>query len=453
MKADEPARLRVPPHSAEAEQAVLGALMLDNSAWDRCGDMLREGDFYVFAHRQAYKAIASLITANKAADVLTVAAASECELGELNSYTMSVPSAASIRTYAAIVKQRAVLRTIALIGDNLSAEAFQVDVPPEKIVDRALTALMGLEHGDRKGEPRSISELVVEFVDSVSAAHEGKTNAIATGLADLDAMLNGGLRPGELVVIGARPSMGKTATVLTLLRHISEQRPALGLTLEDSLMALTGRMVASSGRINLADIRNPAKAPDSMWEGLTEGTEAVGRLLLDLDDEAGLTLMDVRRKIQQTRRKYGGKPLGLVVIDYLQLMEGDGDNRNQSLGYIANGLKKAAKDFECPIVLLSQLNREADKRSGPPQMSDLRDSGDIEGAADIIALLYREFQRKPSPENKHHMEVHIVKHKNGATGTVNLHFDGPTQRLSNWSGPAPSKGAARAKTSSKGGME
>jgi replicative DNA helicase len=175
----------------------------------------------------------------------------------------------------------------------------------------------------------------------------------------------------------------------------------------------------------------------------------LGRAMIDLDDHAGLDQMDIRRKIQQSRRRRG-RPHGLIVVDYLQLVEGEGDNRNQALGKVANGLKRAAKDFGSPIVLLSQLSRKADEVNGPPHMSHLRDSGDIEGAADNILLLYREHQRNPTPENKHHMEIHAVKQKNGPTGVVNVHFDGATQRLGNWDGAAPNKQVKRARAATKG---
>lgn len=449
--------LRVPPHSDEAEQAVLGALLLDNTAWDRCADLLHASDFYHADHRAIYTTLGALINANKPADVITVFEAGGHDMPYLHSLTSSVPGSGNVRAYANIVRERSLRRQLVVIGDELASAGFigtEDKAPIERVVDRAVTGLMGLMQGEAKSEPRDISGIVVEFVDHVNDAYEGKTDAIETGLVDVDRMLNGGLRAGELMVIGARPSMGKTATVLTLLRNIGRQHAALGLTMEDSLIALVSRMVAAEGGINLADIRNPRKAPDAMWGQLSEGVDAVGRLAIDLDDQPGLALMDVRRKIQQSRRRRGGKPHGLVVIDYLQLMEGEGDNRNQSLGAIANGLKRAAKEFNCPIVLLSQLNREADKRPGPPQMSDLRDSGDIEGAADIIVLLYREFMRKPTAENKHHMEMHFVKHKNGATGSVDVHFDGVTQRIGNWSGPPPSKMSGRSsKSSAAKGMD
>lgn len=447
---DEVSRLRVPPHSIEAEQSLLGGLLLDNSAWDRVGDVLAERDFYRFEHRQIFGAAAALLTASKPADVITVheqlqrmGKADECGgMSYLASLTASVPSAANARAYALIVRERALRRQMVVIGDELCTKAFggDGDAPVDRIVDEAVTQLMTLTQTSANDEPQDIVQLLPAFVDRVQAAYDGKTDAIETGLADLDDILGGGLRPGELTVIGARPSMGKTATVLTLLRNIGRTHPALLMSLEDSWPALVARMVASAGSINLADLRRPDRAPDTMWAGLAEGVEQLGFLHIDIDDSAGLDTRALRRKIQQSRRRRG-RPHGLIVVDYLQLVECDeeGNNRNQALGRVANGLKRWAKEYGSPIVLLSQLSRKADEVNGPPHMSHLRDSGDIEGAADNIFLLYREAQRNPTAENKYHMELHIPKQKNGPTGMVNLHFDGATQRIGNWSGPPPTK--------------
>lgn len=444
--------VRVPPSSQDAEQSLLGSILEDNRAWEAVANLVRPEDFYWPEHAALMRTIGRLIAANKPADVITVCEAGGHELAYVNALVTSVASAANARGYAEIVRERAMRRRMIAIGDELACKAYAVEpnarVDVAAIADQVITALLGLSEGAQRSEPQDLAALLPSFIDYVSDRMEGVDDALETGLADLDRLLCGGLRPGELMVIGARPSMGKTAFVLTLLRLIGARWPVLMMTMEDSLRALISRLVAAAGRINLADVRNPKRAPESMWSGLSEGVDALGRLMIDLDDQPSLTLLDVRRKIQQSKRRR--KKLGLVVVDYLQLMDGDGDNRNQSLGAVANGLKRAAKEFDVPVVLLSQLNREADKRPGPPQMSDLRDSGDIEGAADIIGLLYREWQRKPSEENKYHAELHVVKHKNGATDVLNLHFDGALQRFGNWEGPAPSKTARKVERSSKG---
>lgn len=425
--------LRMPPHSVEAEQSVIGGLLLDNGAFDRVADVLKPEDFYRSEHRAIYATMVSLMMATKTADIITVFEAGGHDLKYLNEMAASVPSAAGVRAYAEIVRERALRRRLVALADELATSAFHTEAEAasvQQLVDKTVSELLALNHAQAHSEPKDITTLVPAFLDYVNDKFEGGNDAIETGLADLDRQFDGGLRPGELMVLGARPSMGKSAFVLTLCRNIGADHPVLMMTMEDSLRTLVSRMVAAAGRVNLADLRNPKRAPESMWNGLTEGVEIMAKLMIDLDDQGSLTLMDMRRKIQQSKRRR--KRLGLVVVDYLQLAQGDGDNRNQSLGAIANGLKSAAKEFDVPIVLLSQLNREADKRPGPPQMCDLRDSGDIEGAADIIGLLHREFMRKPTAENKHHAELHIVKQKNGSTGVVHLHFDGSVQRFSNW---------------------
>ncbi len=436
----------MPPHSVEAEQSVLGGLLLDNSAWDRVGGVLADRDFYRYEHRLIYAGIGALINAGKPADVITVAEqlqrkdkAEECGgLVYLNALAQSVPSASNIGAYARIVHERALLRALATIASDLADQAMQGQTAVEAIIDAAIMRLLAMQERERSSEPKALEELVPAFVDALNDRAEGKNDGIATGLRALDRLASGGGRSGELWVIGARPSMGKTAMVLHLGRHVGERFGVLMMTQEDSNQSLLARHVAAAGRVNLSNIRNPQGAPDAMWSGVSEAIDRLSKLRLYFDDQAGLTLMDVRRKIQQVKRR--DPDLRLVIVDYLQLMEGQGDNRNQMLGQISNGLKKAAKEFGTWIVLLSQLNREADKRSGVPQMADLRDSGDIEGAADVIGLLYREWRRKPTEENKHWAQLHIAKHKNGPTDTLNLWFDGETQCFGDWDGPAPRAG-------------
>lgn len=444
---------RVPPHSDEAEQGVLGALLMDNRAWEQVATVLAAERFYRPDHRAIYSTIGKLIAASKPADVITVFEAGGHDLAYLNELASSVPSVSRAGGYAQIVVERWREREAAAIGSRLTDAmlgGLPVGATVGEAIDGIITKLMALSTDLADHEPVHVSELALRFVDHVSALQDGSDDAVRTGLRDLDKLTAGGPRPGELWVIGARPSMGKTALTGTFARNMARAIGALFLSQEDGFNALIARHVAALGRVNLADLRNPREAPDAMWTGLSDGVHELGGLNLFLDDQAGLTMADVRRKIQQVARK---TKLGVVVIDYLQLMEGDGDNRNIQLGKISNGLKKAAKDFQVPVILLSQLNREADKRPGPPQMSDLRDSGDIEGAADLIGLLHREYRRNPSSANKHHAELHVVKHKNGATDTVNLWFDGAFQRFSDWDGPPPERMRGRASSASHGGLE
>lgn len=425
-----------PPHNSEAEQGVLAALLIDNDAFDRVGDLLLERHFYHRDHGAIYATISKLINGGKAADVLTVFDAGGHDLAYLSELVRSVGSSANARRYAEIVVERARERELLRIGGAL-AEAAVSDATGSvaERVDRAVTELLHVADQAQVQEPAGIDTLLGPWADHLSEVANGSVKpGMPTGLVDLDRLTSGGIWRGELWVIGARPSMGKSAMSLTMARNMARDFSVLFLSQEDSLRTLVSRLVASAGRVNLANLRNPYGAPETMWEGVSDGVEALQHLNLRIDDQASLRLLDVRRKIQQVKRKHG---LDVVVIDYLQLMVGDAETRNRELGDIANGLKAAAKDFNIGVVLLSQLSRKADERSGPPQMGDLRESGDIEGAADLIGMLYREHMRRPSPENKHYAELHVCKQKNGPTDTISLHFDGAFQRFAAWDGPKP----------------
>jgi replicative DNA helicase len=362
------------------------------------------------------------------------------DLAYLNQLADAAPGvgAKRLRSYADIMLKRWSARELLRLGALLSDEAMSGEGEnTETLADKCMERLMAMADGRKvSAGPVHASELAMRFVAHIEALYSGASDAIATHLVDLDKLTSGGGRPGELWVLGARPSMGKTALSGTLARNVaaSKGRGAAFFSLEDSTNALTGRHFAAMGRINLADLRAPKNAPADMWDKLAEAADHMSRLNLWIDDEVCSTVKEVRRRIVALKRK---GPLSMVVIDYLQLMDDEGDNRNIMLGKIANGLKRLAKELGIWVVLLSQLNREADKRTGPPIMADLRDSGDIEGAADVIGLLHREHRRNPKAD-KTHCELHIVKHKNGPTDTVHLYFDGSHQRMSNWTGPIPS---------------
>jgi len=446
--AEEGALLRVPPHSEEAEQSLLGALLIDNGALDRLPP-LTEADFYTWEGRSIFAAMAELIAAGRPADVITVNDQLRKRLGDqadaigldyLNALATSVPSSSNAPAYAHIVADVATRRrVIALLGEIQSqAYAAQARDGAEALIDKAVTELMALQEGRRRDEPADLGALAATFIDELQARADGHTDAFSTGLRDLDRLTSEGGRRGELWVIGARPSMGKTAFSLSLSRAVGVGHQVLMLTQEDSLGMLTARHVAAAGRVNLAHIRNPRTAPNSMWQGVTDGVTELVPLRIAMDDQAGLSLADVRRKVQQVKRRHGD--CALVVVDYLQLMDcsGEGENRNQALGAISNGLKKMAKDLNCWVVLLSQLSRKADERKAAPEMADLRDSGDIEGAADLIGMLFRRWKWTQKDADKHLAELHVCKQKNGPTDTVRMYFDGATQRFGNWSDEAPS---------------
>lgn len=432
--------LRVPPHAIEAEQAVIGSVLGDNAQFERVAALLPAAAFYRHEHRAIWQTITQLITAGREADVITVHEAGGHVLADVNALAACVATPKNAPTYAAVVRERWVARRVITLCDEVCAEAYRAQLPNERLLDHAITALLALQQGTQQTEPALIGELLPGVIDHVNALADGKTDAVSTGLTALDDITNGGGRAGELWVLGARPSMGKTAMQLALSRQASAEHAVLVCSMEDSANAMVLRHIAAAGRVNLSHLRRPKADSRTTWTGLAEGVDALSKLRMYIDDQGGLSLMDVRRKIQQVKSRDAG--LRLVVVDYLQLMDAQGETKSDALGRIANGLKKAAKEFGVWIVMLSQLNREADKRGGVPQISDLRDSGDIEGAGDVILLLHREFRRKPEPWLKHWAQVHVAKQKNGPTDILNLHFDGETQRFADWDGPAPKPGGA-----------
>ena len=288
-------------------------------------------------------------------------------------------------------------------------------------------ALIALQNGTSSDEPTRLAELLVPWLQALEDRSEGINDAISLGMRCVDDPLSGGPRRGELIVLGARPSTGKSALMINWLLSAAARGPVLACSLEDSDMMMLSRAVATCGRVNLADIRNPARAMAPMWEGVTKGLEVLKAMQIHVDDQPALTLREVRRKAQYVKSRSGD--LLAVIVDYLQLMEQPGDeSRAYELNRIVRGLKRMAKELGCAVILLSQLSREADKLEGPPRLDHLAESGGIEQAADIIGLLWRESRRKPTPHNKHSGQIEWAKNKNGPCDTVQLWFDGATQR-------------------------
>lgn len=442
----EPAAPALPPHSMQAEQAVLGALLMDNAVLADVAPLLRPADFYAGDHGGIYAAVLALAADAKPADVVTVFERTQGDFGYLNQLAVGVASARNARAHAELVRELAQRRRLLRMARELAEDAMRQAEgarPLAELLDGAMAGLLSLQAAAAGTDPVAMTDALAAFLDDLQARAEGRLAAISTGLGALDRLTAGGGRKGELWVFGGRPGMGKSALVLQLCRHVAREHAVLLLTQEDSLLSATGRMVAAAGGVNLADIRNPARAPDAMWGGVSDGAEDLRGLRLHMDDYTGLTISDVRRKAMQVHRQAGG--LDLIVVDYLQLMDdGGGANRNQALGALAYGLQRVAKELGVWVVLLSQLSRKADERSGPPQMGDLRDSGDIEGAAHLIALLHREHVRKPREETRHWAQLNVVKQKNGPADLLNLYFDGARQRFGDWDGPPPGRGAGGA---------
>ncbi|MBL0920372.1 MAG: replicative DNA helicase [Hydrogenophaga sp.] len=432
------AQLRVPPHSIEAESSVLGGLLLDNGAWDRVADLVNDSDFYRYEHRLTYSAIATLVNAGKPADVVTVfehlqnlgKAEEAGGLAYLNSLAQYVPSAANIRRYAEIVRERAVLRKLVAASDEIATAAFNPQGKAvAKILDEAEQKIFHIgEEGSRMKEGfQSMDRLVVDLLDRVQemADNPNDVTGVPTGFIDLDRM-TAGLQAGDLVVLAARPSMGKTAFAINIAEHVAlnEGLPVAVFSMEMGASQLAVRIVGSIGRINQGHLRT-GKLTDEEWPRLTEAIERLRNVSLHIDETPGLTPSELRANARRLARQCG--KLGLIVVDYLQLMSGsssDGENRATELGEISRGLKMLAKELQCPVIALSQLNRSVEQRTDKrPMMSDLRESGAIEQDADIIMFIYRdEYYTRDACKEPGVAEIIIGKQRNGPTGTVKLAF-------------------------------
>ena len=445
---DEVARLRIPPHSIEAEQSVLGGLLLDNSAFDRAGDLLSDSDFYRFEHRAIYSAIRGLIDSTRPADVITVyerlqglGKGEECGgVVYLNALAQSVPSAANLRRYAEIVRERAILRKLIAASDEIATTAFNPGGRPvDQVLDEAEGKIFQIGEEGTRGKQgfQSMDALVVQLLDRVGELAENgaeDVTGVRTGFYDLDRM-TAGLQPGDLIVLAARPSMGKTAFALNIGEHVAvnEGLPVVVFSMEMGAQQLALRMVGSLGRIDQSHLRTGRLADDE-WGRLTEAVERLGKVSLFIDETPGLTPSELRARARRQARQCG--KLGLIIVDYLQLMSGSSsneENRATVLGEISRGLKGLAKELGCPVIALSQLNRSVETRPDKrPMMSDLRESGAIEQDADVIMFIYRDdYYTKEASKEPGVAEIIIGKQRNGPTGTVKLTFLKPLTKFDN----------------------
>ena len=439
------AQLRIPPHSIEAESSVLGGLLLDNSAWDRVGDLLAEGDFYRYEHKLVYSAIGGLINTSRPADVITVyehlqslgKAEEMGGLGYLNALAQYVPSASNIRRYAEIVRERSILRKLVSASDEIATNAFNTQGRAvAQILDEAEQKIFNIgEEGSRMKQGfQAMPQLVVDLLDRVQemADNQNDITGVPTGFVDFDRMTSG-LQPGDLVVLAARPSMGKTALAINIAEHVAlhEQLPVAVFSMEMGASQLAVRIVGSIGRIDQGHLRT-GKLNDDVWPRLTEAIEKLRNVSLHIDETPGLTPSELRANARRLARQCG--KLGLIVVDYLQLMSGsggsNGDNRATEIGEISRGLKMLAKELQCPVIALSQLNRSVEQRTDKrPMMSDLRESGAIEQDADVIIFIYRDDYYNKDSKEPGVAEIIIGKQRNGPTGTVKLTFLKPLTKF------------------------
>lgn len=426
------------PQSVEAEQSVLGALLLDNDAIDRCGE-LRAEHFYRGDHRTIFKEIQAAITAGLAADVVTVferlqARESDIDLPYLNSLALNTPSSSNVQRYAEIVRDRAQKRGMLTLSADLHIMAMNSAEPSSALLDRAQAALEKLSEAVVKREPRRVADLMAEHIDVLGQRSEGKNRVIPTGIDDLDRVLSGGVRPGNVVVLGARPSVGKTALAMSIAANVAERYSVLVLSMEMSAQEVNDRLIAMLGQIPLDDVLKANPDNQTMWQGVTRAaTRISNELSIALDDQPALTMLEVRNKARTAKRKFG---LDLLVLDYLQLMQGRDENekRNYQLEEISRGVKALAKDLGIGVIELVQLNRGAEQRGGRYRLSDIRDCGGIEQDADVIGFLHRPIKDDPdlSEEWRHFAWLQIEKNRQGALADVPLSYIAEHTRFTGW---------------------
>jgi replicative DNA helicase len=437
--------------SREAEQFVIGALLIDNDAIDRIGDLKPE-HFYIHEHRTIFTTILRIVMQHKPADVLTVSDALKCagsdagDLVYLNSLQNNTPSSANIARYADIVRDRAIKRGLVALGREIEEMAESSSDDSHALVDRITSKVEVLAQARTKNEPLMARESLAVHIESIDERYHGNgPKAIPTGFDDIDEKLNGGMRRGEVIVVAARPKMGKSAFALNVANHVAVDYSSLVLSLEMPKSQLHDRNLASLGNIPLPHLLNPKKMADQDWSGLTRAVQKLNDMSLWMDDQGALTLMDVRAKAKQVKRRGG---LDLLVVDYLQLMEAEGDNRNAQIESITRGIKALAKELDMAVMLLSQLNRELERRPNKrPVPSDLRDSGSIEQDADVVIFLYRDEVYNPDSQDKGICEANIALNRQGASGVVPLVYIGEQTRFENmrraWSPPLPRMPATR----------
>ena len=442
--------LKLPPHSVEAEQSVLGGLLLENHAWERVADLVNEQDFYRADHRHIWHQIVRLIDENKPADVVTVAEALESHnrlddiggLAYLAALAQNTPSAANIRRYAEIVRERSVLRKLVEVGGEISTAAFNPNGrSATDILDEAEAKVFEIKEAGAKAtqgfQPLQplLKEVVTRIDELYNRDNPSEVTGVPTGYADLDTKTSG-LQPGDLIIVAGRPSMGKTAFSLNIAENVAldSNLPVAVFSMEMGATQLVMRMLGSVGRLDQHKLRT-GRITDDDWPRLTHALGSLNEAKLFIDESPGLTAMEVRARARRLARQCEGGQLGLIVLDYLQLMSGNGrgENRATEISDISRSLKSLAKELHVPVVALSQLNRSLEQRPNKrPVMSDLRESGAIEQDADVILFIYRDEVYNPDTPDKGTAEIIIGKQRNGPIGTVRLTFLGEYTRFENF---------------------
>jgi replicative DNA helicase len=448
--------LRLPPHSIEAEQSVLGGLMLDSTAWDQIADRVVAEDFYRNDHRLIFSATAALIERNQPCDAVTLSGHLESQglleqvggLAYLGSLARDTPTSANIRAYADIVRERAVLRQLISAGNLIVDAALQPEGrEAREIVDEAERAVFEIaERGSRgKAGFRLVKSILPDVVNRIDELYhsDGKMTGVATGFKKLDEMTSG-LQPGDLIIVAGRPSMGKTALAVNIAENaaLGSNKSAAIFSMEMSAESLTLRMISSLGRINQSNLRS-GRLEEQDWPRIDSAMTQLGSAKIFIDETPALTPTEIRARSRRLKRERG---LDLIVVDYLQLMQvaGTKENRATEIAEISRSLKALAKELKVPVIALSQLNRGVEQRvEKKPVMSDLRESGSLEQDSDLILLIYREEVYEQNTTRKGIADIIVAKQRNGPTGDVQLTFLGQYTKFENYAPESYAEGVFR----------
>jgi replicative DNA helicase len=437
--------LRVPPYSVHAEQSVIGGLLLDNQTWDEVADRIHEDDFYRKDHRLIFRAIKQLADRQAPFDVVTLSERlgtlgwleEAGGLAYLGVMARDTPSAANIRAYADIVREKSVLRQLIHSGTAIADSGFNPDGRDlAQLLEEAEQKVFNIADQRRKGGIGfiPIKQLLVRTMERIDALYnmEGHITGTATGFTDLDDKTSG-LQRSDLIIVAGRPSMGKTTFAMNIAEQvaISGRQPVAVFSLEMPAEQLAMRMMSSLGRIDQHRMRT-GKLEDDEWPRITSAVNILSETRLFIDDTGGLTPTEIRARCRRLAREHG--PLGLVLLDYLQLMKCPGsDSRVNEISEISRSLKALAREMDVPVIALSQLNRSLENRPNKrPVMSDLRESGALEQDADVIMFIYRDEVYNPESQDKGIAEIIIGKQRNGPIGTVRLTFLGQYTRFENF---------------------
>ena len=425
---------RIPPQNVEAEQAVLGSMLIEREAISRVSEILRPEDFYREAHRLICSAILQLFNKNEAVDLITLTELLRREdkleaaggISYVTSLANSMPTAANVSYHAKIVEEKALLRQLITAATHIAGMGYEANDEVESILDQSEKIILEVANRKVTGEFAPIKNIILDAFSKIEQlyASRGGITGLSSGFKDLD-RLTAGLQPSDLILIAARPSMGKTAFVLNIAQHVAvkEKKAVAVFSLEMSKEQLVQRMLCCEAPIDAQRLRI-GELQDNDWKNLVRAAERLSAAPIFIDDTPGITVAEMRAKARRLKAEHD---LKLVVIDYLQLMSGGGsnkgENRQQEISEISRSLKSLARELNVPVIALSQLSRSVESRqSKKPMLSDLRESGSLEQDADIVAFLYREDYYNPETELKNITEVIIAKHRNGPVDTVQLYF-------------------------------